>query len=187
MLIPEGFLMKINKMYSLLLVLPLVGCNSLFTKHVKCDDEAALGLVTKVLQDDLEKSLDSELKALIGNRSIKDLDPAKLKLSAKNIQFALTDSRTDFIDPNSPKTTCSIDLVATIPSDLIKKSDLILVMSQNQQKHIEQTWPFSKGKTFRLGHWQGKNVPDPYQHEQSVFDDTCQLIQTCINDWKKHI
>lgn len=72
-------------------------------------------------------------------------------------------------------------------ADLIKKSDLILVMSQNQQKHIEQTWPFSKGKTFRLGHWQGKNVPDPYQHEQAVFDDTCQLIQTCINDWKKHI
>jgi protein-tyrosine phosphatase len=72
-------------------------------------------------------------------------------------------------------------------ADLIKKSDLILVMSQNQQKHIEQTWPFSKGKTFRLGHWQGKNVPDPYQHEQAVFDDTCQLIQNCINDWKKHI
>jgi protein-tyrosine phosphatase len=72
-------------------------------------------------------------------------------------------------------------------AELIKKSDLILVMSQNQQKHIEQTWPFSKGKTFRLGHWQGKNVPDPYQHEQAVFDDTCQLIQNCINDWKKHI
>ncbi|TCB80464.1 low molecular weight protein-tyrosine-phosphatase [Acinetobacter sp. ANC 4173] len=72
-------------------------------------------------------------------------------------------------------------------ADLIKKSDLILVMSQNQQKHIEQTWPFSKGKTFRLGHWQGKNVPDPYQHEQAVFDDTCQLIQNCINDWKKYI
>ena len=74
-----------------------------------------------------------------------------------------------------------------LSAELIKKSDLILVMSQNQQKHIEQTWPFSKGKTFRLGHWQGINVPDPYQHEQTVFDDTCQLIQTCINDWKKHI
>jgi protein-tyrosine phosphatase len=72
-------------------------------------------------------------------------------------------------------------------ANLIKKSDLILVMSQNQQKHIEQTWPFSKGKTFRLGHWQGKNVPDPYQHEQAVFDDTCQLIQNCISDWKKYI
>lgn len=36
----------------------------------------------------------------------------------------------------------------------IKKADLILVMSHNQQKHIEQTWPFAKGKTYRLGHWQ---------------------------------
>ncbi|WP_446473930.1 arsenate reductase/protein-tyrosine-phosphatase family protein, partial [Acinetobacter baumannii] len=27
----------------------------------------------------------------------------------------------------------------------IKKADLILVMSHNQQKHIEQTWPFAKG------------------------------------------
>lgn len=72
-------------------------------------------------------------------------------------------------------------------AELIKKADLVLVMSQNQQKHIEQTWPFAKGKTFRLGHWQGKNVADPYQHDQTVFDDTCQLIQDCIADWKKYI
>ena len=70
---------------------------------------------------------------------------------------------------------------------LIKQADLILVMSQNQQKHIEQTWPFAKGKTFRLGHWQSKNIADPYQHEQSVFDETCQLIQHCVADWKKHL
>ena len=72
-------------------------------------------------------------------------------------------------------------------AELIKKADLILVMSQNQQKHIEQTWPFAKGKTFRLGHWQGKNVADPYRHDQSVFDETCQLIQQYAADWKKHI
>lgn len=104
-------------------VLALTGCNSLFSKHVKCDDESATSLVTQVLQDNLEQSLERELKELIKNGSIKDLDPAKLKLSAKNIQFSLVDSRTDFIDPNSPKTTCSIDLTATIPSDLVKKSD----------------------------------------------------------------
>lgn len=72
-------------------------------------------------------------------------------------------------------------------SSLIKKADLILVMSQNQQKHLEVTWPFSKGKTFRLGHWQGKNVPDPYQHDQQFFDETCHLIESCIHDWIKHI
>ena len=103
--------------------LALTGCNNLFSNHVKCDDESATSLVTQVLKDDLAQSLEGELKALIKNGSIKDLDPAKLKLSAKNIQFSLLDSRTDFIDPNSPKTTCSIDLTATIPSDLVKKSD----------------------------------------------------------------
>lgn len=72
-------------------------------------------------------------------------------------------------------------------AELIKKADLVLVMSQNQQKHIEQTWPFAKGKTFRLGHWQGKNIADPYQHDQAFFDETCQLIQDCIADWKKYI
>ncbi|OJU54756.1 MAG: protein tyrosine phosphatase [Acinetobacter sp. 39-4] len=69
----------------------------------------------------------------------------------------------------------------------LKKADLILVMSKNQQAHIEQTWPFAKGKVFRLGHWQNKNVPDPYQHDQAFFDDTCQLIQQCVTDWKNYI
>ncbi|WP_425918235.1 low molecular weight protein-tyrosine-phosphatase [Acinetobacter sp. TSRC1-2] len=72
-------------------------------------------------------------------------------------------------------------------TELIKKADLILVMSQNQQKYLEQTWPFSKGKTFRLGHWRDRNVADPYQHEQLVFNETSQLIQDCISDWTQHI
>ncbi|WP_368570876.1 low molecular weight protein-tyrosine-phosphatase [Acinetobacter haemolyticus] len=84
-----------------------------------------------------------------------------------------------------------IDMSAHIAKKLkaehLKKADLVLVMSQNQQKHIEQTWPFAKGKVFRLGHWQNKNVSDPYQHDQAFFDSTCQLIQQCVADWKKYI
>lgn len=72
-------------------------------------------------------------------------------------------------------------------AELIKQSDLVLVMSQNQLNHIEQTWPFAKGKTFRLGHWQAKNISDPYQQDQHIFDESCQLIQKCIADWKNYI
>lgn len=74
-----------------------------------------------------------------------------------------------------------------ITADLIKQSDLILVMSNNQLKHIEQKWPFAKGKVFRLGHWQGQNVPDPYQHDQAFFEETCRNIQSYVTDWKSHI
>lgn len=81
----------------------------------------------------------------------------------------------------------SAHIAKKLSSELIKKADLILVMSNNQLKHLEQTWPFSKGKVFRLGHWQNKNVSDPYQHDQKFFDETCELIQQCVADWKKYI
>ena len=74
-----------------------------------------------------------------------------------------------------------------INAELIKEADLVLVMSSNQQKHIEHTWPFAKGKVFRLGHWQGQNVPDPYQHDQAFFEETCRNIQSYVADWKSHI
>ncbi|NHB56945.1 low molecular weight protein-tyrosine-phosphatase [Acinetobacter shaoyimingii] len=74
-----------------------------------------------------------------------------------------------------------------LTADLIRQADLVLVMSQNQLKHIEQKWSFSTGKTFRLGHWQNKNVADPFQHEQLVFDEACTLIQSCIADWQPYI
>lgn len=72
-------------------------------------------------------------------------------------------------------------------SEHIKCADLILVMSKRQQKHIEQTWTFSKGKVFRLGHWQQQDIADPYQHDQQFFNETCQLIQRCVADWQQHI
>lgn len=81
----------------------------------------------------------------------------------------------------------SMHIAKKLDGSYVKKADLILVMSSNQQKHIETTWPFAKGKTFRLGHWQNKNVPDPYQHDQAFFDSTFQLIKLCIADWKKYI
>ena len=134
-----------------------------------------------------------ELEDIINHTSIPGLDvitsgpippnPSELLMSDKNMNFIdkLKDLY-EYIIIDSPP----VGLVAD-SFELIKKADLVLVMSQNQQKHLEQTWPFAKGKTFRLGHWQSKNVPDPFQHEQSVFDETCQLIQDCIADWKKHI
>jgi len=73
-----------------------------------------------------------------------------------------------------------------ITAELIKKSDLILVMSSNQKKHLEEKWPFAKGKIFRLGHWRDQNVPDPYQHDQIFFDQTCHNIQKYVSDWKNH-
>ena len=74
-----------------------------------------------------------------------------------------------------------------INSDMLRNADLILVMSRGQKHYLEKHWPFTKGKTFRLGHWQNCDIADPYRLDQSTFDQTCQLIQHCIQDWKSYI
>lgn len=68
--------------------------------------------------------------------------------------------------------------------DVVKQADVILVMTTQQKYQVEQLFPFSKGKVFRLGHWRQQDIIDPYQKSQQVFDQTCQLIQECTQDWK---
>mgnify|MGYP000084138642 CR=1 FL=1 len=74
-----------------------------------------------------------------------------------------------------------------INTDEVKQADIIFVMSQNQKNHIEQAWPFARGKVFRLGHWQNENVADPYQHEQEFFNEICCRIQKFTLDWQSRL
>ncbi|TCM62822.1 hypothetical protein EC844_12368 [Acinetobacter calcoaceticus] len=114
---------NIKTLTLIIAAISLAGCNSISSKHIKCDDERTTALITQDLQESLNKSLEIKLKQLIKNGAIQDLDPAKLKLSAKSVQFNLVDSRTEYVDPDSPKTKCTIDLTTTIPSDVVKKAD----------------------------------------------------------------
>jgi protein-tyrosine phosphatase len=70
---------------------------------------------------------------------------------------------------------------------LIIKADLILTMSANQTKWLEERWPHCRGKTFRIGHWLAKDIADPYQHEQSVFETTRQNIVDSLAQWTDKI
>ena len=67
----------------------------------------------------------------------------------------------------------------------VKSVDLVLTMSHHQQKHLENIMPFAKGKVYRLGHWQNKDISDPYNKPQEAFDQAFGLIQTFIQDWDK--
>ncbi|WP_386685803.1 low molecular weight protein-tyrosine-phosphatase [Lonepinella sp. MS14437] len=85
----------------------------------------------------------------------------------------------------------SIDMHAHVARKLNRehliKADLVLVMDLQQQKYIEQNWPFTKGKVFRLGHWHNMDIADPFQQDQQFFYNTCQLIQDCVDDWVKYL
>ena len=74
-----------------------------------------------------------------------------------------------------------------IDEGLAKKADLIFTMSDSQTKWIEERWLFCRGKTFKLGHWQDKDIADPYKHEMSAFQTAYQDIVVSLEQWADKI
>ena len=70
-----------------------------------------------------------------------------------------------------------------IDESLAKKADLIFTMSDGQTKWIEERWPFCRGKTFKLGHWQDKDIADPYKHNMSAFETAYEDIVNGLEQW----
>ncbi len=70
---------------------------------------------------------------------------------------------------------------------IIRKSDLILVMESGHKTHIENKESSAKGKVFKLGEWEGFEIPDPYKKEKKVFESSLHLIEKGVLEWVKRI
>lgn len=112
------------------------------------------------------KNIDSAgVGALVGHSA----DPAALEIMSKQ-EVDITTHVAKQIDEN-----------------LAKKADLIFTMSDSQTKWIEERWPFCRGKTFKLGYWQGKDIADPYKHQMSAFETAYQDIVDSLEQWADKI
>lgn len=74
-----------------------------------------------------------------------------------------------------------------ISEKLIMATDLIFTMSDSQTKWIEERWPHCRGKTFKIGHWNNKDIADPYRHDISLFETVRQDIVDSLKTWTDKI
>ena len=97
------------------------------------------------------------------------------------------------VDPNSQQvmTPYNIDMsnhiAQQIDENLVMKADLIFTMSDGQTKWIEERWPHCRGKTFKIGHWNDKDIADPYRHDISLFETARQDIVESLAPWNDKI
>ena len=93
------------------------------------------------------------------------------------------------VDPKSQQvmTPYNIDMskhvAKQIDEKLVKKADLIFTMSEGQTKWIEERWPHCRGKTFKIGHWNDKDIADPYRHELALFEVARKDIVQSLDQW----
>jgi len=74
-----------------------------------------------------------------------------------------------------------------ISLDLCQRADLILVMDTEQRRAVEQRYPFTSGKVFRLCEHNKCDVPDPYQAGRSAFLTSLALIEDGATQWVHRI
>lgn len=70
-----------------------------------------------------------------------------------------------------------------INMDMCQRADLILVMDREQRRMVEQHYPFTGGKVYRLCEVTGQNVPDPYRASRGAFEQSLALIDSGAQQW----
>ncbi|WP_454873871.1 low molecular weight protein-tyrosine-phosphatase [Paraburkholderia xenovorans] len=66
---------------------------------------------------------------------------------------------------------------------MVKSADMILVMSAEQKKRVEDTYRFATGRTYRVGHFQQFDVADPYQKGKAEFEKAFVSIEAGLKRW----
>jgi protein-tyrosine phosphatase len=74
-----------------------------------------------------------------------------------------------------------------ITRELCSHADLVLVMSTDQRKRLEEKYPFACGRTFRLGEFSKCDIPDPFRQPEWAFKESLQLIDHGVREWLQRI
>ncbi len=128
-----------------------------------CRSPMAEGLLQQALPNHTVSS--AGLGALVGNSA----DPAAIQLmQERGVDIAAHRAR-------------------QINGQLMAGADLVLVMELAHQRHLEQQYPLSRGKIFRLCEKSKTDVADPYRKGLDAFQQSLHLIAEGAEAWSQRI
>ena len=74
-----------------------------------------------------------------------------------------------------------------IHPDMVKAADLVLVMEAGHKQAINDADPTARGKVYRLGEWQDKDIDDPYRQPKAAYIDALDDIKDGVASWVERI
>jgi protein-tyrosine phosphatase len=74
-----------------------------------------------------------------------------------------------------------------IHPDMVRDADLVLVMEAGHKRAIDDADPSARGKVYRLGEWQDRNIDDPYRQARVAYEEALEDIEAGVASWAKKI
>ena len=72
-------------------------------------------------------------------------------------------------------------------ADAAKDFDLLLTMEAGQAEWIGWRHPFLRGRVQPLGHWTGRDVPDPYRQPEVAFIEARERVIEGVDSWLERL
>jgi protein-tyrosine phosphatase len=69
-----------------------------------------------------------------------------------------------------------------ITAEMIRASDLVLVMEDRQRKGVEGLEPSARGRVHRLGRVGKFDVPDPFRRGLAAFEESLRLVDRGLDE-----
>lgn len=71
--------------------------------------------------------------------------------------------------------------------DMVREADLVLVMEAAHKRAIDEANPTARGKVYRLGEWQDKDIDDPYRQPKAAYEQALAGIEAGVAQWVERI
>lgn len=72
-----------------------------------------------------------------------------------------------------------------LTAGLCQTWDLLLVMEKKHLELVNRIAPEMRGKTLLYGHWNGREIPDPYHKDRFFFVKVHQMLHDAASDWAR--
>ena len=74
-----------------------------------------------------------------------------------------------------------------ITPEMVHAADLVLVMEAGHRRAIDMNEPSARGKIYRLGEWQDRDIKDPYRQPREAFEAALADIDEGVAEWAQRI
>ena len=74
-----------------------------------------------------------------------------------------------------------------ITPEMVHAADLVLVMEAGHKRVLDANEPEARGKIYRMGEWQERDIKDPYRQPMEAFEEALVAIDAGVKEWAKRI
>lgn len=71
-----------------------------------------------------------------------------------------------------------------VSPEALRDASIVLVAASFHKDQLESRFPWVRGRVYRIGHWLGHDIEDPWQRDLETFRRVRHALEQSVESWK---